>query len=233
MSDAKQDTSPAALRSQMLRRAGIAGGLIVVLLAALAWFENLQREEHAAPPPLVMAPPPPERPAAGAPPMPSATEVEAAVAAEGGAPESEGVTPAAVEQANLPPVLAAPAAVDETPPAVVGSPRLVLKGEEAPARKAAVDPERPEPPPVTAPAKPARAAADAARPRSGYLVQLGVFSATDNAQALHDKVVAMGIEAHIESRVVVGPFKDRAAADAAREKLRKSGLGKGLVVRTP
>ena len=70
-------------------------------------------------------------------------------------------------------------------------------------------------------------------PRSGYLVQLGVFSAADNAQALHEKVAAMGIESHIESRVVVGPFKDRAAADAAREKLRKSGLGKGLVVRNP
>ncbi|MBT0962786.1 SPOR domain-containing protein [Denitromonas iodatirespirans] len=231
MSDAKQDTPPVALRSQMLRRAGIAGGLIVVLLAALAWFESQQREEHAeANPPLVMAPPPPERPAAGAPPMPSAAEVEAAVAAEGGAPEREGVTPAAVEPANLPPVVTAPAQVDETPPAVVGSPRLVLKGEDAPARKAVVDPEHPAP--AAVPPKPAKAAADgAARPRQGYLVQLGVFSASDNAQALHDKVVAMGIEAHIESRVVVGPFKDRAAADAAREKLLKSGLGKGLVVR--
>nr|HQU90184.1 SPOR domain-containing protein [Denitromonas sp.] len=60
-----------------------------------------------------------------------------------------------------------------------------------------------------------------------------VFSTSENAQALYEKIAKMGIESHIESRVVVGPFKDRAAADAAREKLRKSGLGKGLVVRNP
>ncbi|HQV16250.1 MAG TPA: SPOR domain-containing protein, partial [Denitromonas sp.] len=87
----------------------------------------------------------------------------------------------------------------------------------------------------TAPPSPVKAVVAASKPmpRSGYLVQLGVFSTSENAQALYEKIAKMGIESHIESRVVVGPFKDRAAADAAREKLRKSGLGKGLVVRNP
>lgn len=235
MSDAQQDASPAALRRQMLRRAGVAGGLIVVLLAALAWFENAQRAEDAeARPPLVMAPPPPV-PAVGAPPMPSAAEVEAMAAAQEGAPAGDGGAPAAAEMASLPQPVPAEARVDETPPPVVGNPRLVLKSGDAPARAAVADPERPEPAPAAAPASPAPAKASPAKPvpRSGYLVQLGVFSTADNAQALHEKVAAMGIESHIESRVVVGPFKDRAAADAAREKLRKSGLGKGLVVRNP
>lgn len=235
MSDAQQDASPAALRRQMLRRAGVAGGLIVVLLAALAWFENAQRAEDAeARPPLVMAPPPPV-PAVGAPPMPSAAEVEAMAAAQDGVPAGDGVAPAAAEMASLPQPLPAEARVDETPPPVVGNPRLVLKSGDVPARAAVADPERPEPAPVAASASPAPVKASPAKPvpRSGYLVQLGVFSTADNAQALHEKVAAMGIESHIESRVVVGPFKDRAAADAAREKLRKSGLGKGLVVRNP
>lgn len=235
MSDAQQDASPAALRRQMLRRAGVAGGLIVVLLAALAWFENAQRAEDAeARPPLVMAPPPPV-PAVGAPPMPSAAEVEAMAAAQEGAPAGDGVAPAAAEMASLPQPVPAEARVDETPPPVVGNPRLILKSGDAPARAAVADPERPEPAPAAAPASPAPAKASPAKPvpRSGYLVQLGVFSTADNAQALHEKVAAMGIESHIESRVVVGPFKDRAAADAAREKLRKSGLGKGLVVCNP
>ncbi len=237
MSEAKPDTTPAALRSQMLRRAGIAGGLIVVLLAALAWFENTQREDDAAARPAVVMAPPPPVPAVGAPPMPSAAEVEATAAAQEGLPADGELAPVAAEMSALPQPVAATERVDETPAAVVGKPRLVLKSSDAPARTAAADPERPVPAPVTEPAPPsppkAAVAASKPVPRSGYLVQLGVFSTTDNAQALYEKVAKMGIESHIESRVVVGPFKDRAAADAAREKLRKSGLGKGLVVRNP
>ncbi|HPR06668.1 MAG TPA: SPOR domain-containing protein [Denitromonas sp.] len=237
MSEAKRDATPTALRSQMLRRAGIAGGLIVVLLAALAWFETSQRaDDAAARPEVVMAPPPPV-PAVGAPPMPSAAEVEASAAAQEGLPADGGVAPVAAEMNALPQPVAASERVDETPPAVVGKPRLVLKSSDAPARVAVADPETPAPAPAaeTAPPSPVKAVVAASKPmpRSGYLVQLGVFSTSENAQALYEKIAKMGIESHIESRVVVGPFKDRAAADAAREKLRKSGLGKGLVVRNP
>ncbi|TVT45287.1 MAG: hypothetical protein FHP92_01400 [Denitromonas halophila] len=237
MSEAKRDTTPSALRSQMLRRAGIAGGLIVVLLAALAWFENTQRADDAAARPAVVMAPPPPVPAVGAPPMPSAAEVEASVAAQDGVPASDGVSPVAAEMRTLPQPVAVAERTDETPPAVVGKPRLVLKSSDAPARAAVADPETPVPAPAVTPTppSPAKAAVAASKPvpRSGYLVQLGVFSTSENAQALYEKVAKMGIESHIESRVVVGPFKDRAAADAAREKLRQSGLGKGLVVRNP
>ena len=248
MSKAKPEAVSTTLRGQMLRRAGIAGGLIVVLLVALAWFESQQRaEDDRTPPPMVMAPPPPEVPSpaeapplVGASPMPSAAEVESMVAAEGsqGAGADAGVQPASVDITAAPQVSATPERVDETPPAKVGKPRLVLKGEDAPPRQAPTEADAAPPPPPVAKATPAPApaAAPAAEPsamRKAYMVQLGVFAAPGNAEALHEKVAALGIESHIESRVVVGPFKDRAAADAAREKLRKSGLGKGLVIRNP
>jgi cell division septation protein DedD len=217
-------------RAVLLRRAGVAGALIVVLLLGLAWFERMQ---SVADRPLVAeAPPPlPELPA-GAPPMPSAAQVEAQVAAEAGL--ASGVQSASVETVAAPEMTAAPVVVeqaqrvDETPPAVTGAPRLVL-GNAPEAPTTAAEPDAPAPAaPRPAPAK---KTADAPAPlKGGYLVQLGVFSAPGNAESLAGKVDALGIPSHIESRVVVGPFRNRAEADAARKKLREAGLGKGMVV---
>lgn len=87
---------------------------------------------------------------------------------------------------------------------------------------------------------PAEAAAEATGPAAaakvpaplpdGYLVQLGVFGAMDNAEALHADIVARGLPTRIEGRVVVGPFPTKAAATAAQERLRREGLGTGFVV---
>ena len=88
MSAEKDKPNAAPQRAALLRRAGIAGVLIVALLIGLGWYER----EQAAPPPVASTdvPPPlpelPELPAPprGAPPMPSAEEVEAMAAAEAG-----------------------------------------------------------------------------------------------------------------------------------------------------
>ena len=65
-------------RSTLLKRAAIAGGLIVVLLVALGWFERSQAPAPEPAPVLAEAPPPPtDALPAGAPPMPSAADVEA------------------------------------------------------------------------------------------------------------------------------------------------------------
>jgi len=170
--------------------------------------------------------------------MPTAAEAEATVA--GDAPPLEG--DAAVPELTAAPVVVAPEArTDETPPAATGSPRLVLGGnpkqaDDTPARPPAPAPtvvaKAEVPTPKVAPPAPGPAKTEVEAIKDGYLVQLGVFSTPGNAQALVDRVDAMGIPAHIESRVVVGPFKNRAEADAARKKLSASGLGKGLVVRT-
>jgi DedD protein len=65
---------------------------------------------------------------------------------------------------------------------------------------------------------------------NGYLVQLGVFGSMDNADGLRADVAARGLPAHVEGRVVVGPFPDKAAAEAARARLKREGLAAGIVV---
>ena len=64
----------------------------------------------------------------------------------------------------------------------------------------------------------------------GYRIQLGVFGDAGNALKLYEQVAAQGFEAHIQSRVMVGPFADRAAAEKARQALRRAGVVQGAVV---
>lgn len=64
----------------------------------------------------------------------------------------------------------------------------------------------------------------------GYRIQLGVFGDAGNALKLYDQIAAQGYEGHIQSRVMVGPFPDRAAAEKARQALRRAGVGQGVVV---
>jgi DedD protein len=71
--------------------------------------------------------------------------------------------------------------------------------------------------------KPPRATAPA-EPRQGFVVQLGLFTSIENAQSLHARLKQQGIPAFLETRVVVGPFRDRAEADAAQRKLRALGV---------
>ena len=71
----------------------------------------------------------------------------------------------------------------------------------------------------------------ALRPRGpGYRIQLGVFGDAGNALKLYEQVAALGYEGHIQSRVMVGPFADRAAAEKARQALRRAGVGQGVLV---
>ena len=64
----------------------------------------------------------------------------------------------------------------------------------------------------------------------GYRIQLGVFGDAGNAFKLYEQVAIQGFQAQIQSRVVVGPFADRAAAEKARQALRRAGLGAGVLV---
>jgi cell division protein FtsN len=58
----------------------------------------------------------------------------------------------------------------------------------------------------------------------GFVVQLGLFNTVENAQALRARLEAQGIPVFLETRVVVGPFRDRAEADAAQAKLKALGV---------
>jgi Sporulation related domain. len=64
----------------------------------------------------------------------------------------------------------------------------------------------------------------------GYRIQLGVFGDAGNALKLYEQVAAQGYAGHIQSRVIVGPFADRAQAEKARQALRRAGVGQGVLV---
>ncbi|MDX9884227.1 SPOR domain-containing protein [Thauera sp.] len=64
----------------------------------------------------------------------------------------------------------------------------------------------------------------------GYRIQLGVFGDAGNALKLYEQLAAQGYEGHIQSRVLVGPFADRAAAEKARQALRQAGVGQGVLL---
>jgi DedD protein len=71
----------------------------------------------------------------------------------------------------------------------------------------------------------AGAAAAKADPPRGYVVQLGVFSSPQNAEALQRKLTEAGVQTSTETRVLIGPFRDRAEAERSMETVRKLGLG--------
>ncbi|MDR2688436.1 MAG: SPOR domain-containing protein [Azoarcus sp.] len=64
----------------------------------------------------------------------------------------------------------------------------------------------------------------------GYMVQLGVFGAMDNAEKLRNDIASRALPVRIESRVVVGPFQDKAEAETMREQLQREGIAEGIVV---
>ena len=62
-----------------------------------------------------------------------------------------------------------------------------------------------------------------------YLVQVGIFRSRANAQALQKQLQRAGIQAHLETRVQLGPFKDKREADKALSSARKLGIEAVLV----
>lgn len=78
----------------------------------------------------------------------------------------------------------------------------------------------PSPAPVPAPAS--------QPPAKGYAVQLGVFSNPANATQMQEKLAQHGIKSYTETKLNVGPFQNKAEAEAALSKLR--GLGISAVV---
>lgn len=72
---------------------------------------------------------------------------------------------------------------------------------------------------VRAPAFPAPIATS-----NGFIVQAGVFLHASNAEKLLGQVQKAGIPAYLETRVQIGPFLNKADAEAATRKLRQLGI---------
>lgn len=62
-----------------------------------------------------------------------------------------------------------------------------------------------------------------------YVVQVGVFNSPANAQALQNQLRRAGLEARLETRVQIGPFKDKREANQAIARAKKLGINAILV----
>lgn len=142
------------------------------------------------------------------------------------------------------PIVSAPVAVPPPPPAAP-SETADQDAAQPPAEAQAAEQQAPATPPpapvvgapmAPAPARPAHVAAPsavtapaAATAAAGdYVVQLGVFSNPRNARDLVARLQKKGIHAYTETRVQVGPFKDKAEAERVQAELKGMGIS-GLV----
>ncbi|KAF0814333.1 Cell division protein FtsN [Andreprevotia sp. IGB-42] len=247
-----QQAEQRRLREQVLWRLGIAAGLIAVVLGGIYLLdrpdEKPQLETPTTPriaPQISEEPvPPTEQPAAQAS-EPATASAPASVPAAASPAPSAAPTPTAATSSTPPPTskpisgkVPARTATVAPPPAA----SLQTVAPTQPATPAAAQPVNTPPrATATAQAAPRRnsqaetllqpqnllagpAAADAVRGPNGYTVQAGVFLHSDNAEKLLKRVQAAGIPAYLETRVQIGPFKNKAEADAAAARLRAIGV---------
>ncbi len=212
--------------------------------------EEVEAPEFTAPVP-VPAPVKPPMIQPVTPAEPEAPVETPAPPAEPVAPIEPPEPPKVAAEPAQPPVQSAPApaATPAPVPAPAPGPRTVSKPVLAPVRTGAV-PKTPvveaepegtgapvvEPPPAEPSVAPALAPAPpvpqpAPRPApltprltSGFVVQAGVFTSTQRAEELHARLTAAGIPSTLETRVQVGPFKNKAEAEAAKAKMKALGI---------
>ena len=61
---------------------------------------------------------------------------------------------------------------------------------------------------------------------------MGVFASPINAEVLRDRLVKVGIPAHTETRLNVGPFADKVEAERMLHRLRRLGMQAVMVPQT-
>jgi len=138
--------------------------------------------------------------------------------------------------------LTPPAAADD---ATKRAPAETSSADKAPAANPTAENAEAKSPtatPKTATASASSRKTDAKPPSGGWVVQVGTFSNTSNASRLEQKLRAEGQPVLTERvdvggssavRLRVGPFRDRAAALKARERINKDVGVKGVVLAYP
>lgn len=196
--------TPEEMRNKALQRLAVAAVVTTGALAALWWLDQSG------------APRQPVRKLAVKPaPITSAPEIappgvsEPVAAPETAKPENPLEKPASPAAASPTAVTPAPRTEAPPPPRVNNAPvaPVTRPGNAAP----------PAPPAPIPAAQPAPAG-------PGFVVQVGLFSNPKNAQELVQKLARMGVKAHLEIRVQLGPFQTNAEADKAQAELRKHGV---------
>lgn len=110
-----------------------------------------------------------------------------------------------------------PAAPTPVEPAAAPAP----ENKPAPAEVA----QNPQPAAKPAAHKPEPAAAKLeTSPTGSHILQAGVFADMGNARKQQSKLAASGISAHTSTKLRIGPFPSIEEAEAAREKVRSSGI---------
>jgi DedD protein len=215
-----EDPSQASRRAKI--RIGVAVTLLVTAIAILAMLNQHKTKPNAVPPAIPTAP---QESLTSPQTDQIPTSMDSAQVEPPPAPPAAPVPPAPSETAPPPPV------PGKLPPAPVSKPTTSPVNAEEKTGGGIISTQTktpaPEPKPAVVPtqAKPT-ASAEPAKPVApkDFEVQLGVFSDMENAKQLQAKLAEHGIPSHTETRVQVGPFKTRAEADQAREKLKALGI---------
>jgi DedD protein len=241
-----QQEAQRKLKVQLAWRLGIAATLIVLALFGINWLDQQASAPSSTPTPIVQvtAAPTPE-----ALPLPTtqatASEVASSVAAIASTPAAasspavasssdSGLITGATQKSTATPSPSSKAtlkleAVTPEPHSKV-APSSHIAPPATPTAPAAAKPEAPIiTPHAITPPTPAAAAQHPDYPAAqhspnGYTVQAGVFLQAQNAGKLLSQLKAAGIPAYTETRVQIGPFKDKATAEAAAAKLKRMGI---------
>ncbi len=236
----KPDNDSADVRNALIKRLGVAGVLVALLLGVLALFDRLASPPEEPELPVFTKPVPvgPRKEVSQPvtqldhlpePPVAPATEIPPPPVVEAQPPAVAEVLPEATEKsrsaastatptrhAKLP----APAPAARSVPEETGTPERVIVAE-APA-----SPPPPAQASVTRQASRPSATVTPSPPRlfSGFLLQAGVFSSAQRAEELHAKLTLSGVPSTLETRVQVGPFRTKQEAEAAQSKLKELGI---------
>lgn len=200
------ENGPSDLKRQLLWRMGLAGLMILALLAALAVFDAVNTPDEPVTPQFSEPVPVRKR------------ELVQALTPAAAPAEAPAEAPAAVPVPAEPEGSAAPLDRSRTAVALVPRSEGIAKPVPPPAA------ESPKAPagggvPAAGDASPA-----APRPATGYAWQSSVFPDLARAEEVQAKLAQEGIPASVETRLRVGPFRSRAEAEAARRKLKALGL---------
>lgn len=222
-----QGGDSSGIRRKLLLRMGVAGLMIVGLLAVLAFFDYLtaRKTEPELTPPQFAEPVPVKRKSATqpltssmAPEDTQSGEEKKSVAEASAAPSDKSVSPViprpagrSTQQALTRPA-ASPASLPRTGESAGGATGKVGEGREQavaamPAQSGRVPARQVLPPLAT-----------------GYALQAGVFADVRRAEELHARLAMDGIPSTLEARVQVGPFASREEAEATRAKLQAMGI---------
>ncbi len=216
-----RDSSP---RSSLVMQGTIAAALLAALLVALLFSgksDNVSEEVRSQTP----------LPRVGVSVAVSSSSLSAELAeAIKAAPD---VTQAAL--GSTPVISSEPSVAVKAVPEESSDVSLKISDHASTPRAITPPPSLPIPPHQDVPARPHAAKATPIESENppgvtGFALQLGVFTNTGNAEALQKKLKRAGIQAQLETRVQVGPFRTKEEALQTQERLRKIGMSAGMMV---